>query len=600
MSFSLGYTTEEKLAIRNQSGLLTPLLAMTKQTSLSPFCTVLETYNCSGKRASQLPMTSFKHCSNRRSGSMMKYVSVWVTLIMATTSSKIVVEGKHVMMHGPPTDLVSENSIPLDQSDIRMAQFVQRDLQSGSSGDSAVGDGTSQKTGFPQRVRVAPFDLLLAPTPIQLQRADEDALLVELQELIIIFMKTQFGEEGSVNRMGTSTTLEYVLFSDIEQNSWTLGKKDPSDPPRTILRFNGGVASFLGPDTPTEKVVNEWVEAAVDGLFAPALAETPYNYMEVTQYMVIDDLDSPVRPADIVVNIPSTTTNFPEGSRPVQMAAQQPPLSSGPDGSQTSLLYILVSALCVIAVVAVILSLWIRHNNRAVRILCLSDRDKEEVVDFSDQGSISIKHGTGDKYSHHDEDYDTDYDDHSLKKDSLIRVEDDLQTQISIAAQHAIEEASLQSESTFPTVSALSFRSPNPFGAKSVVSQESFQKERKTYLSKDMMYSPWSGKPPNFDSLRGKRHDESVLKPSYFSAEKECITKKTPQPKKKSKKVLYKDSEDDRKDPVGFRFEQAHENGEEENGPDGLYMISPSQPPKTKQNGDEEVSALKRAPSDFV
>ena len=482
--------------------------------------------------------------------------------------------------------------------------FIQRELQLTTISEDSLPITTRiQKSAYPQRVRIAPFDLLLAPTPIQLQRADEDALLAELQEIIVLFMKVQFGEQTtSVTRMETATTLDYVLFSDIEENSWTLGKKDPSTPPRTVLRFNGGVASFQGENTPTEGEVNEWVEAAVDGLFGPALEDTPYHYIELTQYMKILDFDTVVKPTDIVVNLPSYD------ARPVQGVAQQSQ-TEFPGGTtadyDTSLYYILATVLCVIVVVAVILSLWIRHNNRAVRVLCLSDKDKEEVVDFSDEGgSISIEHNTDypqkkDTYENYD-DEDEDYDDFSLKKDSLINVDNDMKDQISLATQCAVEEASLASGSTFPTLSALSFRSPNPFSTKSVMSQESFQKERKTYLSKDMMYSPWS-QAPNLDSMHGKRKDESVLRPSYFSAEKErdFLTQKGLPTKKNSDRKCCSNSGGDNKDSTAFQFEAAHGDGED--GAGGLYMIPPSRSTQVKSNCNDKVSSgQRRGPSDLV
>ena len=417
--------------------------------------------------------------------------------------------------------------------------------------------------------------MLLEPTPIRLQRADEDALAAELQELVNLFMKVQFGEQGtSVTRMESATTLDYVLFSDIEENSWTMGKKDPYTPPGTVLRFNGGVVSFQGKNTPSEDEVNEWVEAAIDGLFAPALQETPYQYIERTQYMTIEDPNSVVTPADIQVNSPTGE------SRPAEATAQQPQteFSGGTADDDTSLLYILSSALCVIAVVVVVLALWIRHNNRAVRMLVFGDRDAEEVVDFSDEGaSVSINHEAGNAhesknkslYEDDDDDEDEDDDDYALKKDSCIDIDNDVKSQISIATQCAVEEAtqsateeaSLQSGSTFPTLSALSFRNPNPFSTKSIMSQESFQRERKPYLSKDMMYSPWS-EPPNLDFMYGKRKDESVLQPSYFSAEKERAIR--------SSKKFSVNAKNDEKTVAGFQFEAAHGDGGDRQ--DKLYI----------------------------
>ena len=523
----------------------------------------------------------------------MKHISGWVVALSLIAASVSVVEG-----HLEP---VQDNQ--LGQGDTKY-DFVQRELQSTTTSEDSLATTTrNQKSAYPQRVRIAPFDLLLAPTPIQLQRADEDALLAELQELIALFMKVQFGEQGtSVTRVEeTATTLDYVLFSDIEENNWTLGKKDPSTPPRTVLRFNGGVASFGGKHTPTENEVNEWVEAAVDGLFVPALEDTPYHYIELTQYMKILDYDTVVKPTDIVVNLPS------KDSRPVQGAAQQPQTEfpGGTAEADTSLYFILATVLCVIVVLAVILSLWIRHNNRAVRVLCLSDKDKEEVVDFSDEGgSISIEHNTDypqkkDKYERYDDEEDEDYDDYSLKKDSLINVDNGMKDQISLATQCAVEEASLASGSTFPTLSALSFRSPNPFSTKSVMSQESFQKERKTYLSKDMMYSPWS-QPPNLDSMHSKRKDESVLQPSYFSAEKErdYLSQKAPPTKKNSAMKFRDDSEGNKKDSAGFKFEAAHGDGED--GTAGLYMTPPSRSTQVKSHYNDDVSRQRRGASDIV
>ena len=180
---------------------------------------------------------------------------------------------------------------------------------------------------------------------------------------------------------------------------------------------------------------------------------------------------------------------------------------------------------------------------------------------------------------------------HGLKEDNLIAVENStasLHHQSSVTTNPTTDEMSLQSstsEFTIPTVSALSFRNPNPFG-KGLVPQESFQKERKTYITKDMLYSSWSGKAPNLDHRCGRRHDDSVLQPSYFSAAKEwehlaSIAAATENKKEDGNSL---GSEEDCLKPTQFRFQAAHEGLQAtSSAPDGIYNIAPSSSRRKKK-----------------
>jgi len=474
----------------------------------------------------------------------------------------------------------------------------------GSSRDiSSATNVVQTKSQSPHRLRIAPFDLLIAPTPVQIHRADEDLLLVELQELIILFIKTQLGNREKIE----ATALEYVLFSDIEKNSWTEGKNGSQDPPRTLLRFNGGVASFVGPDVPSEFEVNEWVESATNALFVAALEESRYNYIEVAQYIVIEDKIAPINPEDIVVNLPSYHSS--KAPLPILQASEKPPqppvngASMGHDdgrydGRDIPILGVLVSVLVAFTLVAVALALWIRHNNHAVRVLCLGSKETEEIVDFGNPAPIAIKH-LAHKQRHQIDDYSSDEDsddsDHvSLKKDALVSIVDDgLQNQISLAAQWAVDEASQRSAAsdfTFPTVSALSFRNPNPFN-----STESFQKERHAPVHKDMMYSHWSGKPPDVDSMYGKRRDESVLKPSYFSAAIEWdnmaemgVTEKSCKSQRQARDSALK-------------VAQAHEYEKAGRVQDGLFQVAPSsRSRRTETNAGTRKHKKREVPSSFA
>jgi hypothetical protein len=357
---------------------------------------------------------------------------------------------------------------------------------------------------FPHRVRIAPFDLLLAPTPKKLIRIDEDLLLVALQGFTLSFMKKQFGNDGLyTNRIGAETLVDYVIFSDIEENTWSEGENGPDDPPRSILKLNGGVASFDGPDIPTEDEVNEWVETAINSLFVAALEETQFHYVELTQYMVESVSHGSTKPTDIVLSV------FTDAPKPSQLVV----ISPTPQGENGTVFFkVLVSLVVVIAFVVVALAVMIRRNNRAVRILCLSSKENEEVVDFSDDSPISISHGPADP--------------HTKPTDSDSEEEEAgaLHHQISLVTIQSHDESSSQSATTdvsIPTVSALSFHNPNPFVTRNLLTRESFQKEREMSLSKDMLYSSWAGKAPSFTTNRDRRSDHSVLRSSYFSAKKE-------------------------------------------------------------------------------
>ena len=480
-----------------------------------------------------------------------------------------------------------------------------RRVSSGGNWDEVQGGvGT---LSVPKRVRIAPFDLLLAPTPVQLQRGDEDLLLQELQELVGLYVKAEFGAAGTnVDKMGTETKLQYILFSDIEQNAWTKGNASPSsDKTRSILRFNGGIASFSGPDPPSQDDVNAWVEAAVNDLFVAALGDTRYEYVELTQYFPVNDPSSIVQPEDIILShgLPEEETT--ESPQIINQAAQDTSSQQSNSGTNIGrhdipLTTLLASILAGFVVIIILLAFWIHHNNKVVRVLCLSSKDNEEIIEFGNHSPVSIKHETGNFRSSS-----TNKNVENEKKDNdndLVqrRTNEEMKRDISLAAQCAVDEASLQEESltsasewTFPTISAasmgsagklngLSFRNPNPF----VNKQESFQKERKTHLTKDMMFSKWTGKAPNLDSMYGKRHDESVLKPSYFSAAREWEYMSNGN----ASGVGHSDddtdpSEDDGSDTQerpSFRVEQAHENGDSV----GLHLAPSrtSRPKKSKRS----------------
>ncbi|CAB9507406.1 expressed unknown protein [Seminavis robusta] len=452
---------------------------------------------------------------------------------------------------------------------------------------------------FPHRVRIAAFDLLIAPTPTKLQRVDEDLLLVALQELAIKFMKMQFGnEEIAANRVGKDTTVEYVLFSDIEGNTWSEGHSGPNDPPRTILEFNGGVASFVGPNIPSEDEVNEWVETAVNGLFVSTLTETPYSYVELTQYMSESLTNEALQPADIVVNVAET-----DAPKPIQQPVQEPILQSTTplDGEPgTALFNILVSLLVGFVVIALLLVLWIRWNNRAVRILCLSGKDNEEVVDFTDDDQISIAHNETAAPRTNPEKC-TDNNDDNADTDDTGPAEG--HKKISFAKLNNSDEHSSTSsisELTIPAVSALSFQTPNPF-TKNMASRESFQKEReKNYLSKDMLYSSWAGKAPTIPSTRKRDHrDHSVLQSSYFSAKKEreamaWMTNTTSSFERRSAPGGGSEEVEE------FQFEAANEKDDNDGQPDGLYTITDKIRRSRQVLANQGSGSRGRESSDFV
>jgi hypothetical protein len=440
-----------------------------------------------------------------------------------------------------------------------------RSLQAEASptGTSPPESAHAQHTSdFPHRVRIAEFDLLLAPTPKKLVRVDEDLLLVALQDLTLSVMIKQFGNNGLyTNRIGAQTSVDYVIFSDIEENTWSEGKNGPDDPPRSVLKFNGGVVSFDGPDIPTENEVNEWVETAINGLFVAALEETQYSYVELAQYISKSVSHDATKPADIVVSV---VTDAP---KPSQLVI----ISPTPQGENKTMLFkILVSLLVVIALVVVALAMKIRRNNRAVRILCLSSKENEEVVDFSDDSPISISHGPAEPHTKAT---------YSDSEEEEAHEAGELRYVTSLATVPSHDESSSQStatELTIPTVSALSFHNPNPFSTRSMLTRESFQKEREMSLSKDMLYSSWAGKAPNFSTSRDRRTEHSVLRSSYFSAKKERGA-----------------SSPDGRASREFQRTAAGQKLKIDDAPDGLYTMRSSGPSQAR------ASARTKSPSQF-
>lgn len=500
-------------------------------------------------------------------------------------------------------------------------------------GGSSGTQGNNKR--MPQRVRIVPFDLFIAPTPVQLQRGDEDLLLIELQELVALFIQSQLQQNrdeygGIAARYGPETTVEYVLFSDIETNSWTAGVKGREDTAHTTLTFNGGVASFLGHHTPSTDAVNQWVQIAINDLFVPALQETHYEYVQTTKYVEIGS-------QEIYEYNPPPLAEQPSESASLEYQLSQN--SEGPRNDDLSLEDITIITAIAIVVVLIAMVLWVRHNNRAVRILCLSNKDKEETIDFSDQAPLSLSHHDG--IPDVDDDsikrykrrkaksvkglkrkvvtpatkYDVDDDD-----DDDIRVNElaqELSHAGSVAAQCNAEEASLHSgvsDFTIPTVSGasfssaasrfrgLSFSSHNPF-KKGLMPQESFQKDRFTNLSKDMMFSSWAGKGPNLDLLHGTGRGETVLKPSYFSAAEERAADTNPISSSSRSNSEEKNSQSSEQDSgaQAFLFEQAHENEERKSsGQDNDLSTSPRRSRKKGMPPRPEGSGSKRASADLV
>jgi outer membrane cobalamin receptor len=94
------------------------------------------------------------------------------------------------------------------------------------------------------------------------------------------------------------------------------------------------------------------------------------------------------------------------------------------------------------------------------------------------------------------------------------------------------------------------------------------------------MYSRWTGKAPNLDSLYGKHHGESVLKPSYFTVAEEYEHMSGGGHSGQSEDDSEVSSEINRERPT-FRVEQAHENSSSAT-PDGLYVISSHSAPSKR------------------
>ena len=343
------------------------------------------------------------------------------------------------------------------------------------------------------RVRFGSFQLLLAKTPSSLTGDNVDDLFRILQDVIRAYMEQKLLEAPE------STSLSYVFLADV--NARTRNEQ-------TTLSFPlGGVAKFTGGPTPSTAQVELWVEEAIEQTLVDALQGTVFDGIEYAIYISGKTSDS---------DNDSTVVSGTRGELE----------SSGSDDD--SPVAVIVGSAAGVLVVAALLAAYVRRN----------PKHKDNLVPVT-SGSLS-SHSNPNSPSARD-----------------FAVEYDGDNAFSARRQPLGDSASIaESESSFTVNTeagdSMALKSlPTTAQAQDFVASESFERDLRVSLRKDMLTSAWIEQAPG--SGRAAQQ-ESVLAPSHFSASQERMTR--------TNDTENWNGEDESCDP-SLRFESAHAIGED-------------------------------------
>lgn len=405
----------------------------------------------------------------------------------------------------------------------------------------------SQDAPRAERIRIFPFDLLLSPTRKQVTRLDEDLLLSQLQDILTLYIEERFSAKDNIG------PLEYILFSDVKKNTREQNQNDKSY--RSILRLNGGIASFVGRDAPSPKELNEWVKEVVNDKLKTSLKETE-EYSEVGEVRYISRENAP---SSVVYSLSE---------------AKDENLGIG---DKSALIAICV---CASFVVFITLSTWFHYNMKSEGMVDRLDIELSVSEEPEDNGSPADSPTLA----------------AAEVSTSPTKVEvEELSTYSGDASQSeytlssaSIGESTMVGWKSIGSISSFS-QKMKPYRQKAhALETESFRRERPINLQKDMLCSSWAGGAPTIGKCNGR--GESVLVPSHFTAAQGLLEQKIQRREQKTsfqqnhqvarKKFNYvrplapSSYGDSLEISSPFVFEQAHE--QEEGGDNYLGVPSGS------------------------
>ena len=165
----------------------------------------------------------------------------------------------------------------------------------------------------PRRVKIPPFQLVLSPTTVAMGASGESIVRNTAQDVLDAFIAPKV--------LVMDLSLDYVLLADIESNEWTRQRQrrrqlrmqqgDRLLQKTTTLTFPGGVASFVGrgTETPSPGQLSEWIAEGLEQDFPSALQETELDTIRSVNFVSLTMAPS-MAPSTAPSQSPPTDVSF--------------------------------------------------------------------------------------------------------------------------------------------------------------------------------------------------------------------------------------------------------------------------------------------------
>ena len=349
-----------------------------------------------------------------------------------------------------------------------------------------------------QRVVIGDFDVIISNTPTPLSIHHLDQMHEHIQAAIFDYVDTlDDNDNNNSDNNNNSITLDYVFLGVMQESFDTNSQKT------TLIFPRGGVAAFQGGGTaevvPTEEEMELWVQQAVDHHLVTQLQQTPLAFVSDARYVSDrthdDQIDAVVQDRDSDGSTTDSDTSLP----------------------------LIVSVASVGAVLLAVMAVLVTrrkssspHRSKRRRlddsddntdIAAVTPRDIDKAIAASSPGGDTAN---------------ISWDVHS---------QDDDDHQPTPPPPRGEETKSVAgSESSFTVNSeagdSTGLQSLHYGGGATVhssLSAESFERDRRVNLRKDMLTSPWTGRVVPFATAHAAAAAtaESVLQPSHFTASSE-------------------------------------------------------------------------------
>jgi hypothetical protein len=322
-----------------------------------------------------------------------------------------------------------------------------------------------------QRVRIGKFKVILSSTPTPFTAAKLDQIYNEIETAVESYIR-----DNEPNAAAADARVDYVYMGSMVVDTF-------ADSQTTVSFSSGGVAAFIG-TAPTEEQMDGWVEQAIDTRLVPVLAATAdFPTIQTAQYISDQQSNATV--------------------------VGREPLASNSDNSDLPLVLILGAGGCGLLVTALLLGL-VGHRRRRRHSRPAMHHLQSGVEITSENLSKSIANSGPTSPG--------------LTEESWGELDSEAARRQPRAIFPRSEEAKsiADSESSFTVNSeagdSVGLQSLHPhFSTPASLSTESFERERRVSIRKDMLTSPWAGQAASGRPVQ----TESVLAPSHFTASQE-------------------------------------------------------------------------------